>query len=112
MADIKKPVATTSVDPWETDKATWQFVTIDEQDVTGKDYPTIWLNKLAFKAGQTYQVPGPVAQYLKDRIKAYNQSVVRLFNPRVDMDALRVVPVGSAPAGPTSYVDATKITTL
>lgn len=109
MAEIKK-VATN--DPWLSDKATWQYVTIPEEDATGKGYPQITLNKISFEAGQTYHVPPQVAQFVNERIKAFNKSVVRLFNPRADMEALRVVPVGSAPGGSTSYVDASKINTL
>lgn len=111
MAELKKAVAT-PVDPWETDKSTWQYVTIPDEDVTGKEYPAITLNKISFLAGHSYQVPPAVKQYVDDRIKAYNKSVTRLFNPRVDMEALRVVPAGSAPAGTTAYVDATQIQTL
>lgn len=110
MAETKKaPVA---VDPWSTPKETWQYVTLPDEDPTGKTFPTISLNKIGFSAGQTYHVPEPVALYVKDRIKAFNKSVMRLFNSRVDMDALNVVPAGSAPGGSTAYVDASKITTL
>lgn len=111
------PAATVSktpvpVDPWQTPKESWQYVTIPEEDATGKKYPDITLNKISFSAGQTYQVPPSVYQFVQDRIKAYNKSVIRLFNPKADLEALRVVPVGSAPGGVTAYVDASQINTL
>jgi len=105
------------VDPWSTDKATWQFVTIPDRDLTDQKYPPIWLNKIEFQSGQTYSVPPPVAQYLNDRIRAYNRSVTRLFSPARDMDAVNAQSVGTqAGPAPSGYrpapVDASNITTL
>jgi hypothetical protein len=110
-------VATAPVDPWTTSKETWLFVTTPEEDLTGQKFPSIWLNKTEFKAGNTFQVPPQVAEYLNGRIKAYNHSVTRLFSSKVDMRALNDVAVGtSAPMAPSGdkpgYIDASKINTL
>jgi hypothetical protein len=115
MANETKPVAT-QVDPWKTSKETWQYVTIPDEDVTGKTYPSIWLHKTEFKPAKTYHVPPQVAEYVNGRVKAYNRSVTRLFSPMVDRVALNDVSVGTtSPAAPSGYrpgyVDATAIQT-
>jgi hypothetical protein len=115
MPELNKPV--TNVDPWKTSKETWQYVSIPDEDPTGMAFPTITLNKITFAPGQTYQVPLPVALYVKDRVKAYTKSVTRLFSPVVDRVALREVSVGStSPATPSGdrpgYVDASQVNTL
>jgi hypothetical protein len=101
----------------KTPKETWQFVTIPDEDTTGKKHPSIWLNKIEFKAGSTYQLPVPLSDYVKDRLKAFNRSVIRLFNGRADMESLNQVSIGSTsgvtPSGDRpGFVDAAGITTL
>lgn len=115
MPTIEKKVI--SADPWQSPQETWQFVSIPDEDVTGKVYPSIWLNKMEFTSGQTYQVPQVVAEYITGRVKAYNRSVTRLFSPSVDRVALNDVSVGTtAPATPSGYrpgyVDASAVKTL
>lgn len=118
MAAIEKATkAPESFDPWKTSKETWQYVTIPEEDPTGLKFPSIGLNKIEFRAGQTYHVPPTVAEYVKDRVKAFNRSVTRLFSPVTDKAALRDVAVGTtAPMAPSGerpgFVDASTITTL
>lgn len=112
---VTKPTA--PLDPWLTPKETWSYVTIPDEDVTGKAYPSIWLNKMEFLRGETYQVPPVVAEYVNGRLKAFNRSVTRLFSPNVDRVALNEVSVGTtsphAPSGDRpGYVDATRINTL
>lgn len=111
---VAKP---TPVDPWHTSKETWQFVSIPDEDVTGKAYPSIWLNKIEFRKGETYQVPPQVAEYVTGRVKAYNRSVTRLFSPMVDRVALNDVSVGTtSPVTPSGhrpgYIDASQVNTL
>lgn len=112
---VERP--TTVQDVLKTPKETWQYVVIPDEDVTGKKHPSIWLNKIEFAAGQTYQIPVPIADYVKGRLKAFNRSVTRLFSPKADMEALTHVSIGttagSAPSGdrPT-FVDASKVITL
>lgn len=84
------------VDPWDTSKETWQFVTIPDEDPLGKAFPNISLNKEVFVAGKTYQVPSVVASYVNDRIKTFNRSCVRLLQPNVDQRALDDQGKGSA----------------
>lgn len=115
MAEIKK--APEAFDPWKTPKESWQYVTVPEEDATGLKYPPIGLNKIEFKAGETYHVPQAIAAYVTERIKAYNKSVVRLFSPAVDRAALREVAVGTtAPMTPSGdrpgFVDASTVKTL
>lgn len=110
-------IAKTPVDPWLTPKETWQFVVIPEEDVTGKTHPSIWLNKMEFVKGQTYQVPPQVAEYVNGRLKAFNRSITRLFSSQVDRVALNDVSVGTtSPSTPSGdkpgYVDASRINTL
>jgi len=109
MSEItKKPVE--AFDPWKTPKETWRYVTIPEDDPTGLTFPTIRRNKDEYIAGQTYNVPATVADFLNERIRVFNKSVVRLFQPNVDKDALMRVPVGSAPSGDRTTVhDASNI---
>lgn len=102
MAETKKEVKAN--DPWSTPKETWVYVTVPEEEPTGNRFPTIWLNKISFEAGHTYHIPTAVASYLNERIRVYNRSVIRLFQPGVDKEALRVVPVGSAPSGDRTLV--------
>jgi hypothetical protein len=111
MAEVKKQTAE-AFDPWKTPKETWQYITVPDEDPAGSRFPNITINKTAYEAGQTYHLPVAVADFVKERIKTFNRSVTRLFNPKADLEALRVVPVGSAPGGQTNYVDASKITTL
>ncbi len=117
MAFTEKVGAKAPADPWLSSKETWQFVTIPDEDVTGKSHPSIWLNKMEFQKGQTYQVPPQVAEYVNGRLKAFNRSVTRLFSPMVDRIALNDVAVGTtAPSAPSGdrpgYVDASTIRTL
>lgn len=113
MAEIKKP-AQEAFDPWKTPQETWQYVTIPEEDATGLKHPPIGLNKIEFRAGQTYHVPQAIKAYVDERLKAFQKSVVRLFSPQVDRLALREVAVGTtAPMTPDGFrpgfVDASTI---
>jgi hypothetical protein len=72
---------TTITDFYATPKESWQYVTIPEEDPLGKKFPTIYLNKEKFDAGQSYNVPAPIASYVNDRIKIFNRSCVRLLQP-------------------------------
>lgn len=103
MAELKPKVAT--VDPWQSDKATWQYVTIPEEDPLGKRFPSIGLNAQHYESGQTYLVPPVVAVYVNDRIKVFNRSCIRLLQPNVDMKSLNEVSVGSAHAPNAQLVD-------
>lgn len=116
MAEIKK-TAPDAFDPWKTPKESWLYVTVPEEDPTGLKFPSIGLNKIEFRAGETYHVPQAIAAFVTERIKAFNKSVVRLFSPQVDRVALREVAVGTtAPMTPSGdrpgFVDASSIKTL
>lgn len=109
--------APVAFDPWKSSKETWQFVTVPDEDPTGLKFPSIGLNKIEFRAGETYQVPPAVAEYVKGRIKAFNKSVTRLFSSQIDRTALNDVSVGTtspmAPSGERpGFTDASKISTL
>lgn len=113
MPAINKPVTPAEpVDAWTTPKESWQYVTVPDEDPLGSEFPSISLNKHIFRAGETYQVPPPVAVYLNDRIKVFNRSCVRLLQPNVDRKALQEVAVGTTSPSAPSYVDATQIKTL
>ena len=120
MAEIKKPstdIPRTVQEVFNTPKETWQYVTVPEEDATGLVFPSIGLNKIEFKAGQTYHVPKVIAAYVTERVKVASKAVTRLFSPVVDRVALREVAVGTtAPMTPSGdrpgFVDASTITTL
>ena len=111
----KKP--STVQDFFQTPKETWQYVAIPDEDPTGLKFPSIGLNKIEFRAGETYHVPQVIAAYVTERVKAFNKSVTRLFSPQVDRKALNDVAVGTtAPMAPSGdrpgFVDASTISTL
>ena len=112
MATETKKTEPVAFDPWKTPKETWQFVSIPDTDLTDRKYPSIWLNKIEFKPGETYQVPTAVAEYVTGRIKAYNRSVTRLFSPTRDYAAENAVSVGTTAGMQPSYVDASQVKTL
>lgn len=98
-----------AVDPWETDKTNWEYVSIPEENALGQKHDTIGLHGLntshLFEAGQTYFVPAQVAAYVKDRLKVYNRSVVRILQPNRDVSAERAVSIGSVSGGSAQSVD-------
>lgn len=104
-------------DPWLTPKEAWVHVTIPEEDPTGLKFPSIGLNKIEFRAGQTYNLPPSIAAFVTDRVRAFNRSVTRLFSPQIDRKALNDVSVGTtSPVAPSGerpgFVDASSITTM
>lgn len=111
MVEVKKQKVE-NLDPWESPKETWQYVTIPDEDPLGFKYPTISLNKTLFHAGESYQVPPPVAAYVNERIKVYNRSCVRQLQSNVDRKSLQEVAVGSASPVAPNYVDASQIKTV
>jgi hypothetical protein len=112
-----KDIARTIPEVFATPKETWQYITIPDEDPTGLKFPSIGLNKIEFRAGETYHLPVQIASFVKERMKAFNRSVTRLFSPQVDRLALNEVAVGTT-AGPTpdghrpGFVDASTINTL
>lgn len=98
--DEKRPM--TIPELYATPREAWQYVTIPEEDPLGKKFPVVRLNKEAFEAGQTYQVPPQIAKYVNDRVKAFNRSCVRLLQPDMAQDGiLRTADGQQAAAMPT-----------
>jgi hypothetical protein len=95
----KRP--TTIAELYETPKETWQHVTIPEDDPLGKPFPTIHLNKEAFKPGETYNLPVQIASFVKERIKVFNRSCVRLLQPDMAQDGIVRTADGAAAPMPT-----------
>jgi hypothetical protein len=95
----KRP--TTIPELYATAKEAWQYVTVPDEDPLGKTFPTIRLNKEAFAAGQTYQVPPEIAKYVNDRIKVFNRSCVRLLQPEMAQEGIIRTADGSAARMPT-----------
>lgn len=100
-------------DVWASPQETWEFVTVPDEDPLGKGFPDISLNKHVFSAGQSYTVPAQVAAYVKDRIKVFNRSCVRLLQPNRDIAAENAVYFGSKTASQVGShpVDASGIST-
>jgi len=104
MPTIAKEVEkrlTTIPELYATSRESWQYVTIPEEDPLGKGFPTIHLNKEAFEAGQTYQVPPQIAKYVTDRIKIFNRSCVRLLQPDMAQDGIDRTADGASAPMPT-----------
>lgn len=99
VTDTKKIAE--AFDPWKTPKESWQYVTIPHEDPLGKNFPTIRLNKEAFEAGQTYNLPVSVAAFVNERIKVFNRSCVRLFQPDMAQDGIVRTADGSSAPMPT-----------
>lgn len=76
-----------------------EFVTIPELDIFDREFPTIRLGRLEFKAGKTYEVAEPVTSSLKERIKAWQDADRRILQPRKDKAAMRVQAQRSTNAG-------------
>jgi len=113
MSLIKRREDKEPVDAWLTPKETWEYVTIPDEDPLGKGFPNISLNKHVFEAGQTYNLPLQVAAYVKERIKLFNRSCVRLLQPNRDIAAENAVYFGSKTAAQVGSqpVDAAGIST-
>jgi hypothetical protein len=111
LAKTAKDVA--AVDAWETDQTNWEFVTIPDEDPLGKEFPIVSINKHVFEAGETYKVPPPIAAYVRDRVKVFNRSCVRLLQPNRDLAAENAVYFGSKTAAQVGShpVDASGIST-
>jgi hypothetical protein len=70
---------------WDTPKESWENISIPEENALGEPHASIWNNKHEFKAGQTYLVPPAVAGDVRDRLRAYAKSCVRVLQPRRDV---------------------------
>lgn len=99
------------LDPWKSNKETWQYVTIPDEDPLGKKFPGIGLNHEKYEAAQTYLVPPQVAEFIKERVKVFNRSCIRLLQPNADMKSIGEVSVGSANAPNSTLVDGRTVIT-
>jgi hypothetical protein len=113
MSLVKTAKDKAQPDAWLSPQETWEFVTVPDEDPLGKGFPDISLNKHVFSAGETYNVPKQVADYIKDRIKVFNRSCVRLLQPNRDIAAENAVYFGSKTASQVGShpVDASGIST-
>lgn len=89
---------------WDTPKDNWEYVAIPQENALGEQHATMGINDKVFEAGKTYHVPPKTAHTLRERLKVYNRSCVRVLQPRRDYDAERAVSIGSANPGGT-YTD-------
>lgn len=118
VTDVKKPETVrglTVAGAMQSDKTNWEYVTLPEEDALGNPHPPIGLNSETFEAGKTYLLPPAIAAYVKDRLKVYARSAVRVLSPRRDVDAENRVALGSANARAFGHsvqaIDATTIQT-
>lgn len=107
LPEVKKPAPT---DAWLSDRETWQYITIPEENPLGEVHATMGMGKHNFEAGKTYLVPPPVAEFLRERLKVYTKSVIRILQPGRDLAALRVVPVGTVGGQVANPVEASEVT--
>lgn len=113
MSLVKTAKDKEPADAWLSPQETWETVVVPDEDPLGKGFPDISLNKHVFSAGQAYKVPAQVAAYVKDRIKVFNRSCVRLLQPNRDIAAENAVYFGSKTAAQLGShpVDASGIST-
>lgn len=95
---------------YKTDPSTWEFITIPAENALGNRHDDFGLNKIVFKAGETYKVPPQIASYLRERMGEYARACVRVLQPKRDYKAEQAVSVGSARGG--QFVDAASVQTL
>lgn len=106
MAETKAAKITTpGSDPWQSDKDTWQYISVPAENALGEVHASIGLNQHYFHAGQTYLVPKEVAESVQERLHVYARSCVRILQPRRDFDALSKVPLGSASSTSVQHAD-------
>lgn len=106
MADTKVVVkAPEPLDPWKSDKETWQYISIPQENPLGDRHDSLSLNRHVFEAGQTYLVPQVVAESLQERLRVYSRACIRVLQPKRDFDALSKVPLGNSSAGASAHVD-------
>jgi len=99
----------TMADLYKTDKATWEYISVPEENVLGEVHADIVINTERFRAGQTYLVPKLVAETVRERLKTYQRSCMRIMSPKKDTAAEQAVAVGSANATVPVVADASLI---
>src|SRR5581483_9126986 len=92
---------------WDTDKKTWEYISIPAENALGETHATIRLNDREFTAGETYLVPADVATFVKERMHTYNRSCVRVLQPTRDISAERIVNRSGPSAG--QFIDPNNI---
>lgn len=102
MADARvKPepkAAAQFVDPWTTDKAEWEYITMPKKDVLGKAYATVTINGTRFEPGTKYHVPSAIAEEIRNIMEGYDRYTRRLLSNDLDVDALNTIARNSARA--------------
>lgn len=101
---VAKPLEV--VDPWKSEKTNWEYVTIPAENAIGEVHADISISGPSqyhlFKHGETYLVPPIYAATIKDRLRAYMASRIRVYSPSRDMSAVTAQGksgVGSAQLG-------------
>ncbi len=87
VVDAEKPVPATRSEKLD---AGWEFVTVPDVDVYDHVFKGIGLNHTNYGPG-THLVPPAVALYLKERLKVWNASMVRMLRPTANAAALNAV---------------------
>lgn len=83
MADtkaIKKVIE--PVDPWTTDQADWQYVTIPIENNLGFPHDALSENHHKFEPGKTYFIPKLVAESVNERLRVYAKQCIKLIQPQ------------------------------
>ncbi len=87
---VTKSVKTPPLAPPSEDQSKFEYVTVPEADtVFDHPYPTIWINRERYEAGQTYFVEPDIAKELRRIIKTYEASMLRILQPKKDASALK-----------------------
>lgn len=73
------------------DKSDFEYVSIPAKDARGYIFPDIRLNRLVFEAGKKHFVHPILAEQIRDRMKAFEKSVLRSLVSTQDEVSLRQV---------------------
>ena len=98
VAASKKPLPATRSEKLD---AGWEFVTVPDVDVYDHVFKGIGLNHKTFGPG-THLLPPDEAAYLKERLKVWNASMVRMLRPTANAAALKAVNTQGSGAGMVS----------
>lgn len=89
MAEPRVKAAAVEPVKLEGDKSNWEYVSVPSEDVLAHQAPQFSNNKDIYYPGQTYLLPPDKAADLKDRIREWTRSRVRILQPGVDQRMYR-----------------------
>jgi hypothetical protein len=92
-------VPATQIDPWSTDKSTWEYISIPAKELTGRSHPKMSINRHEFFAGKKYHVPPQIARELESMLERHAKQTRRVLSNDIDLEALIAVANNGVSAG-------------